>query len=163
MYLVLINNYETFLNSTEVLNPPEVNEISEQINEEQQEMLAEVRANFFADLTSIWPLIDPSMTLPWLLYFQRDAHFQSLKTLTVEKASKQQTYSWFQVILRNNWPVDDPSMWRNWTLCFRMFVAFKIKLRHCINHSYPVSMLPTPDQKIKWRKNSKHYSMNLTN
>jgi len=55
------------------LNPPEVNEISEQINEEQQGMLAE-----------------------------RDAHFQSLKTLTVEKASKQQTYSWFQVILRNN-------------------------------------------------------------
>ena len=62
MNLVLINNYETFLNSTEVLNPPEVNEISEQINEEQQEMLAEVRANYFADLTSIWPLIDPSMT-----------------------------------------------------------------------------------------------------
>ena len=58
MSLVLINNYETFLNSTEVLNPPEVNEISEQINEEQQEMLAEVRA----DLTSLWPLIDPSMT-----------------------------------------------------------------------------------------------------
>ena len=53
MYLVLINNYETFLNSTEVLNPPEVNEISEQINEEQQEMLAEVRADYFADLTSI--------------------------------------------------------------------------------------------------------------
>ena len=94
MYLVLINNYETFLNSTEVLNPPEVNEISEQINEEQQEMLAEVRADYFADLTSIWPLIDLSMTL----IFQRDAHFQSLKTLTVEKASKQQTYSWFQVI-----------------------------------------------------------------
>ena len=53
MYLVLINNYEAFLNSTEVLNPPEVNEISEQINEEQQEMLAEVRADYFADLTSI--------------------------------------------------------------------------------------------------------------
>ena len=53
MNLVLINNYETFLNSTEVLNPPEVNEISEQINEEQQGMLAEVRACTFADLTSI--------------------------------------------------------------------------------------------------------------
>ena len=62
MYLVLINNYETFLNSTEVLNPPEVNEISEQINKEQQEMLAEVSACTFADLTSIWPLTDPSMT-----------------------------------------------------------------------------------------------------
>ena len=49
MNLVLINNYETFLNSTEVLNPPEVNEISEQINEEQQGMLAEVRAYIFAD------------------------------------------------------------------------------------------------------------------
>ena len=71
MSLVLINNYETFLNSTEVLNPPEVNEISEQINDEQQEMLNE-----------------------------RDAHFQSLKTLTVEKASKQQTYDWFQVKLQ---------------------------------------------------------------
>ena len=53
MYLVLINNYETFLNSTEVLNPPEVNEISEQINEEQQEMLAEVRPDYFVNLTSI--------------------------------------------------------------------------------------------------------------
>ena len=53
MNLVLINNYETFLNSTEVLNPPEVNEISEQINEEQQGMLAEVRACTFSDLTSI--------------------------------------------------------------------------------------------------------------
>ena len=53
MYLVLINNYETFLNSTEVLNPPEVNEISEQINEEQQGILAEVRSDYFADLTSI--------------------------------------------------------------------------------------------------------------
>ena len=53
MSLVLINNYETFLNSTEVLNPPEVNEISEQINEEQQEMLAEVRADYIVDLTSI--------------------------------------------------------------------------------------------------------------
>lgn len=53
MNLVLINNYETFLNSTEVLNPPEVNEISEQINEEQQGMLAEVTYYIFADLTSI--------------------------------------------------------------------------------------------------------------
>ena len=53
MSLVLINNYETFLNSTEVLNPPEVNEISEQINEEQQGMLAEVRSDYFSDLTSI--------------------------------------------------------------------------------------------------------------
>jgi len=53
MYLVLINNYETFLNSTEVLNPPEVNEISEQINEEQQGMLAEVRDYTSAELTFI--------------------------------------------------------------------------------------------------------------
>ena len=43
MLLALINNYETFLNSTEVFTPPEVNEISEQINDEQQVMLAEVK------------------------------------------------------------------------------------------------------------------------
>ena len=53
MNLVLINNYETFLNSTEVLNPPEVNEISEQINEEQQGILTEVKTYTFADLTPI--------------------------------------------------------------------------------------------------------------
>ena len=46
------------------------------------------------------------------LIFQRDAHFQSLKTLTVEKASKQQTYSWFQVILRHYY-VFDSFMLRN--------------------------------------------------
>ena len=64
----MVSNYEKMLNSSEIRSPSEVNEISFDINEKQQEMLK-----------------------------LRDQSFQKLRKLTAPNATKQKTYDWFQV------------------------------------------------------------------